>query len=618
MKIIPWIKSNKYLLILVVLGAIFRFYKIDFQSAWLDEIHTLNEADPQKSLSEVYQSLLIAEPHPPLYFFLLHIIFQIFGYTMFVARSFSAILGVAGIFSIYFLGKEFINKKVGLYAAILVVVNYFHLYYSQDARMYSLMFLTATMSFIFLIRFIKVPTYKSAILFGLFSTLMIYSHFFALFVLVSQCLILLIFIFRPVKVKRMRFFTLTMLSGILILLLYLPSYGLILKTTEMTSIWIQMPPLDAYNQIFKDFFGQSEFVIICVLLMVILYFIKLFDKNSVQNFAINPIEDKLIFSFVILFTWILITMLLPLIRTYTSLPMLVNRYFIALLPAIIILVSIGLYYVKSSIVRYSILSTIVLFSITDIIIVKNYFRSPNKTQFREVSQYIIKNNDKNNPVVTSLSWYFPFFLNNETVKNTLIDSSLDAYVNEMIQDSTKIKSFWYVDAHGRPFKVEEVTQQFLDKNFFVDYNINLYDAWTKHYNNYLNDFEEIDISKFYPLKSENGDEIIFWIEDFLQTEDAVSVTGWAFLDGQNAMNSKIEPILIKDGVAIKLLVQRSVRKDVTSSLGNDLNLDDSGFFTKFSTDNLKKGNYTLAISVTNTENGKQGLVVTDKIVDVKK
>ena len=89
----------------------------------------------------------------------------------------------------------------------------------------------------------------------------------------------------------------------------------------MKSIWIQMPSLDVYTQFFKDFFVQSETVLFFIVPLIIFYFIKLFDENQNQKNTINPIEDKNIFSFIVLFLWILITIIIPLIRTYTSLPM---------------------------------------------------------------------------------------------------------------------------------------------------------------------------------------------------------------------------------------------------------------------------------------------------------
>ena len=249
MKISTLIKENYILITILIIASILRMYHLDFQSVWLDEIHSINEANPKNSVSEMFDALMIAEPHPPLFFLLLHFSFKIFGYTTFVARILSVIIGIFGVFSIYLLGKELYNKKVGVAAAILLTFNYFHLYYSQDARMYSLLFLMTTLSFYYLIKFIKNPTYKSSILYAVFAALMIYCHFFALFALFSQYLILLYFIVKPFNISRKKFFVYCFISGILTLLLYIPTYKLFIKTSEMTSIWIQMPTLDVYTQV---------------------------------------------------------------------------------------------------------------------------------------------------------------------------------------------------------------------------------------------------------------------------------------------------------------------------------------------------------------------------------
>ena len=74
MKLGYWIKSNKWLVIILFLATAIRFYNVDFQSVWLDEIHTINEANPSLSFSEMYQLMIITEPHPPLYFILVKIV----------------------------------------------------------------------------------------------------------------------------------------------------------------------------------------------------------------------------------------------------------------------------------------------------------------------------------------------------------------------------------------------------------------------------------------------------------------------------------------------------------------------------------------------------------------
>lgn len=617
MKITNWIKENYLLTIILSVAAILRFYHIDYQSVWLDEIHTINEANPNKSFSEVYEALLVSEPHPPLYFFIVHILFQIFGYTTIVIRILAAIIGIAGVFSIYLLGKEIFNKKAGIYAAALLTINYFHLYYSQDARMYPLLFLMTTLAFLYLIKFIKTPSYKSAILYGIFSSLMIYCHFFALFALFSQYLILLYFVIKPYATTRKNFFLYCLTSGLMTLVLYLPTYQLFIKTSEITSFWIQMPTLDVYTQFFKDFFGQSEIVLFFVLSLIVLFFIQLFKANNSENLAIDPKKDKLVFSFFILFVWIIVTLILPLIRTYTSLPMLINRYFINILPAVIIIVAIGLSYVKNEVVRGGILSIIVLFSLTDIIFVKHYYKLPNKAQFREVTQFILDNNTAKDPVVTSLGWYFPYFLNNDKIQTTIIENNLDSFVNEMVQDSTKRKSFWYVDGHSRPYKVNENTQKFLDYNFSIENNIDLFDTWTKHYVRNSNRLLTTDITKYQPFKERNGDSMPFAVDVFETNDETIKVSGWAYLEGISATDSKIEIVMVSNGKAYKLQTQKVKRQDVNDYYKPEKDISNCGYEAKGLVAKFPLGKYQLGILTNNPIEKKEGLIVTDKFFEKK-
>lgn len=618
MKLLDWVKQNYILTLILVVAAVLRFYHIDYQSVWLDEIHTINEADPNKTLSEMYSELLIAEPHPPLYFLLVHYAFIIFGYTTMVLRVLSAIIGLAGIFGIYALGKEIFNKKVGLFAAILITVNYFHLNYSQDGRMYALLFLTTTFSFLFLVRFIKKPSIKTGLVYGFFSALMIYSHFFALFALCSQYLILLYFVVMPFNISRKKFFYYCLIAGISTLILYLPTYELFRKTSEMKSIWIQMPTLDAYTQIFKDFFGQSEIVLWFVFLLLLLFFIQLFKENDSEKLHLDPDKDKLVFSFILIFGWVMVTLILPLIRTYLSLPMLINRYFINILPAVIIVVAIALFYIKNKTIQYSILSIIVIFSLTDIIIVKDYYRKVSKTQFREVTQFIIDNNKKKDPVYTSLGWYFPYFLKNDKVQMNIVDKPLEVLVSEMMQDSTKRINFWYVDGHNKPYTLSEPSQKFLDDNFVVEDNAELFDCWTKFYVKNSEALAEIDLSKYKPLKEEAGAKLKFWIDSFEMNSEYIKADGWAYIDGQSATDSDIKIVLISNDKAYRAQTQKLKREDITKATNNGFNLDNSGFSSKTKIAKLQNGKYRLGIIVKDKKTNIEGLVLTDKNFDIIK
>lgn len=599
-----------------MVAAILRLYHIDYQSVWLDEIHTLNEANPQKSFSEVYESLLISEPHPPLYFFLVHVLFKIFGYTTLVARMFSALIGLAGVLSLYFLGKELFNRKVGIYATALVAINYFQIYYSQDARMYSLLFLTTTLSFIYLIKFIKSPSFKSAIIYSIMACLMIYSHFFALFVLVSQYVILLYFIIKPFYVTRKKFFIYTLISGIITTVLYLPTYGLIQKTTAITSIWIQMPELDVYTQFFKDFFGKSELVLFFVVILIVLFFVHLFKNKNTTNLYINPNDDKLVFSFIIIFVWVLTSLLLPLIRTYTSLPMLVNRYFIAILPAIILIVAIGLYHVKNEVVRYSIILIIIIFSFTDIVVVKKHYHSISKAQFREATAYIVDKNIKNHIVVSSLSWYLPFFLQQGDGNYQIVDSNLDDFVESQSQNKSSLNSFWYFDGHDRGYNPKPETIDFLNKNYTIQDNYNGFQAWTRHYVVKKQENNKVEFSESDYLKLISNTEMMSNIETYTYDNKHLIVKGWALLQKTNSKNTKIQLVILKNQTGTLIQTLETLRPDVTTYFKLEYNADNSGFESEVILDFMPEGDYKLGIWLKNEVENKEGLILSENQIKI--
>ena len=610
--IINLIKSNKVIFLFLIIGSFLRLYHLNFQSPWLDEIHTLNEAKPKLSFNEVHDALLIAEPHPPLYFFIMNVVFKIFGYSTFIARMVSAIIGIAGLYSIYLLGKELFSKKVGIYAMILLSVNYFHIYYSQDARMYGLLFLTTTLSFYYLTKLIKTPTLKNTLIFGLVSTLMIYSHFFAVFTLFAQYIILLYYIIFPFNISRARFFKYSLISGLMTILLYIPTYKLILKTTEMKSIWIQMPSLDVYTQFFKDFFGQSETVLFFIVPLIIFYFIKLFDENQNQKNTINPIEDKNIFSFIVLFLWILITIIIPLIRTYTSLPMLVNRYFINILPAVLIMISIALSMINNKTVKYGMISILFVFSLSDIIIVKKYYTQPNKSQFREASAFVKSNTKPNEIIYSSLSWYFNYFFNEPKI----IDKPFNSIISETKNDTTLLAPFWYINSHGNKFEISKENAQFFNDNYVVDKNFEGYDAWAKRFTPKKLIKNDIKIDKFKPFSKPNyGNKIKAWIEKFDIQNDSIKIAGWSFLEKIDSKNSDIYLVFLNDNQNKIVLATLINRPDITATENGDIDYNNSGFDLKLLKKELNKGVYRLGIYIKNEK--KEGLLITDKVVDIK-
>jgi len=615
MKVIESIKDNKILLSILLFAALLRFYHIDFQSIWLDEIHTMNEANPNLPFTGIYDVIMAGEQMPPLYFYSLYFLFKIFGYTTIVARLYSAIVGIVGVYSVYLLGKEMMDRKVGIIAALLVTVNPFQLYYSQEARPYIFLFLFTTLAFYYLIKFLKSPKRQNAIFHGLFAALMIHFHFFGLFVLFTQYLILLLFLLFSKKDLRKGFFINTFLSGLLTLVLFIPAIKIFIKVAEIKEFWIPAPTPDVYTIIFKEFFGNSELILTLTGLLIFVYFISLFKEKDTKMAYNDILESKAVFSFVILVPWMTIVILIPLIRSYLSVPMIISRYFITVLPAIIILIAIAVSQIRNRIMQTGVLALFVVFSMTDIVVVRHYYSGISKAQFRESTQFIIDNNQKKEPVVSSLGWYMPYFLKNDKVDYEIVDKTLDAYITEMQQDSTKIKPFWFTDGFGRDYKPSDTTLKFINNNFYIDKNFDGFQAWTKHFILLKDVPATVDISKFKNLQQYNGDPFMFNVEIFENVNNILTTSGWAYFKDQVSTKTDMLIILIKDGVATRLMTQKVMRPDVTTYFKNDFNVDDCGFKSTFDMSKLGPGKYQLGIYLIDKETKKEGLVLTDKFAE---
>ena len=194
MKTLNYFKEHFFLIFILLIATFLRFYHLDFQSIWLDEIHTMIESNPKLTFDEFKEVITFREGMGYFYFLTVRNLHTIFGFSTYTARMYSAILGVASVYGIYILGKILYNKNVGLIAASLLCVNFFSIFYSQEARPYMLLMLVTIISFIRLIIFVRNQTIKNAIWFGIATGLIVNTHFVGLTTIFSQY-VLLLFLF---------------------------------------------------------------------------------------------------------------------------------------------------------------------------------------------------------------------------------------------------------------------------------------------------------------------------------------------------------------------------------------------------------------------------------------
>jgi uncharacterized membrane protein len=143
------------LLALTALGLLLRVLRLSWQPLWWDEGYSIYFAT--EPLSHMVW-LTAHDIHPPLYYALLHGWLRLLGSAQpEPARAFSVLCGVLAIPALAWLARAMFPGRpaVALGAALLLAINPFHLFYSQEVRMYGqalLLALVATIAFWELLR----------------------------------------------------------------------------------------------------------------------------------------------------------------------------------------------------------------------------------------------------------------------------------------------------------------------------------------------------------------------------------------------------------------------------------------------------------------------------------
>ncbi len=128
-----------------------RLYRLGDQNIWWDEGLAIWAV--RKSLWGV--TLWTAQDvHPPLYFYHLWAWVRLAGESEFAARFISALWGVLAVAVVYPLGVRLGGRRAGLAAALFLAVARFHIWWSQEMRMYILSALAATLALYLAVRWL--------------------------------------------------------------------------------------------------------------------------------------------------------------------------------------------------------------------------------------------------------------------------------------------------------------------------------------------------------------------------------------------------------------------------------------------------------------------------------
>jgi mannosyltransferase len=342
-------------------------------SLWGDE--GFSAVLSMKSIPEILE-IISRDTSPPLYNLTEHLAFQLFGTSEVVIRGLSFLYYLIAIFFVYKITSFLWGRYTGILASLLAFFNPFFFIYAFEGRMYSIMAAGVAASFYFLVRITHTEYKRSkkrqinwhVIGYALSVAWALYSHHFAMFVIILQGLWMVYEFLLGNRKASYRVFVGLALAG----LLYLPWVPTLIFQTKLvkSGFWLATPTTTDFRNLIYDYFAKvhqhklSEFALWLVFIIL--------GIRKWQERKANSALMVLWFIFPIALTWIVS-------QFYQAI--FYNRYLLYAIPGLAIILASN---------RRKIISDIALFILLGLYLVmaKDYFYHPTKQPFKELAQYV--------------------------------------------------------------------------------------------------------------------------------------------------------------------------------------------------------------------------------------
>lgn len=339
--------------VILALGLGIRLISLN-QSLWLDEaINVL--ATKNYSFFGMITQYAKGDFHPPAFFAISWFWNHIFGTSEIAIRTPSVIFGIATIFVVYLIGKKLASRKLGLLSALLLAINPLHIFYSQEARMYSLAALTVSINIYLFIKLLKGER-LNYFLFAISSFLVLMSDYVAAFIFPAELIMILLTKKNAITswIKSLVLAALFSIWWIPVFLsqlnigsvasVNLPTWKFVVGSFDFKSV-----PLTFVKFIIGRISIADKVVYSIVLLPIVSLFLILIYRGA---------KSGTLFVKKVLFGWFLVPIILA-AAVSTLIP--IYNYFRVLfaLPAFIILISLGILALKSRL-KLTLLTLVIL------------------------------------------------------------------------------------------------------------------------------------------------------------------------------------------------------------------------------------------------------------------
>lgn len=346
--------DNKVILILILLiGLLLRLWNINSpEGIWSDEYFAYSISS-LKFPFDFFEGIR-TNCYAPLHYYYIELWTFLFKNSGFILKLSSLIPNILGCFVMYFVGKNYLTKKnsykIGLYCAGFASISSFLIYFSEEVRIYSMIFLLSSLVTLFSIKMYECPSKKHAGYLTLFSILLVLEHTIGFVFVLFNTFGLIAFLKRK---KKETDFYMPVVAGIILFLPLIPFLFRMFAHPSYVSQWwspfnwsniffyftdlfspvlknIASTPVSFYHQIIKNDSINIGFILFALVPALIAMF--LIIKSNIEAKRINK-------YFFCVFLASFLTILIAAIAGQITF---LTKYLIELYPVSILMASVGL------------------------------------------------------------------------------------------------------------------------------------------------------------------------------------------------------------------------------------------------------------------------------------
>ncbi|MBD1160267.1 hypothetical protein IDG51_03215 [Pelagibacterales bacterium SAG-MED14] len=407
-------KKNSLILVgLLLLGFLLRYFNTISDGYWFDETLSFFISDPNISFQDfvLRHKTIIggAEHNPILYFLILREYLNLIGYSSENARLFTILIGSSSILIAFFYFSYLNNKKKIFYIISFLIFNIFLIWQSKEVRPASIILFFSLINNLYFLFYINNLSKFNTLVLIILNCILLSLYPFTIVVLIAQLITCLYFVNK----NKLRFIFIFVFS---ITFYFFFNYEYILmKLTSVSSHWGTLDIKFFFNYFYRTFFG-SIFLGGISLILTFFAFIEIFRKKKYKNFFI-------FFNF----TLIIVSYLFVVVYSILISGIAVPRYFIFIIPSIILIITDFLFDKKKIY-----LNLYLILTIFNTLIIYDNFKIKKPPVYELVKTLDARSK---NLYLTDDKWLFNHFITN----NNYISSKY-----KFIKNIDSVPNFWHV------------------------------------------------------------------------------------------------------------------------------------------------------------------------------